>query len=120
MSPRVSLVTAAIASAIVGGGLWIFRWVADAPVAVHWVGLVLLALALAPVGARLVSAVVPLRVLVAIAFPLLVASLVELLRPSSDPGWYGGLLGVVAVVVAVGTLAATAQPAEVESRHRAR
>lgn len=119
MSPRSSLVTAAVASAVIGGGLWIFRWVADASVAVHWVGLVLVALALAPVGARLVSGVVALRVLVAVAFPLLVASMVELLRPASDPGWYGGLLGVVAVVVAVGTLAATAQPPVVESRHRA-
>lgn len=115
MSPRL----AAVASAMIGGGLWIFRWVAEAPVAVHWVGLVLVALALVPVGARLVSGVAPLRVVVAVALPLLVATLVELVRPASDAGGVGALLGVVTVVVAVGAMAATAQPAVAESRHRA-
>jgi hypothetical protein len=114
MSVRV----AAVAAAVLGGALWIFRSLADAPVAVHWVGLVLVAGSLAPVGARLVSGVVPVRVVVAVALPLLVASLVELVRPA-DPGWFDGVLGAVTVVVAVGVLAATAQPAVAESRHRA-
>jgi len=115
----MSLRVAAVVAAMLGGALWIFRWVADGSMAIHWAGLVLVALSLAPVGASLVGAVLPLRVVVAVAFPVLVASLVELLRPGGDPGWYGGVLGVLAVVVAVGALAATTQPVASPSRHRA-
>lgn len=115
----MSLRVAAVAAAVLGGALWIFRWVADAPSTVHWVGLVLISLSLAPVGASLVGSVLPLRVVVAVALPVLVASLVELLRPGADAGWYGGVLGVLTVVLAVGVLAVTAQPAEVVGRRRA-
>lgn len=92
----MSLRLLATAAAVVGGLVWVIRWVSDGPSPLHWVGLVLLGVAVAVIGSGLVRAsAVPLRVVVAVAFPLLVLSLVELLRPQPDSVRFDGVLGVL-------------------------
>ena len=94
---------------IVGGLCWIARWGADLAggspswgAAAHWVGLVLLLVALAAAGTELVGrSVTWLRVLVAVAFPLLVWSVYAVVRGEGDAVALDGLLGVVALVCSV-------------------
>lgn len=95
MTPRLL----ALAAGALGGLLWIARLVVDSPV-LHWAGLALVAVALAFAGAGLVrSSALPLRLVVAIAFPLLVWSVVEVGRPDDD-AWYDAAWGLVALAVA--------------------
>ena len=62
----------------------------------QWVGLVLLAVALAGLGAGLVGrSEVWLQAIVAVAFPLLVWSVLEVLHPAGDPEVIDGVFGVV-------------------------
>lgn len=108
----------ASAAGLLGGLCWVARWVADlvsgdpawGPAA-YVAGLVLLGLALAGVGAGLVSSSAAwLRVIVAVAFPALVWSVYAVVR--GEDGWVtlDGLLGVVAVVLgAIGYAAARRQ-----------
>lgn len=92
---------------VLGGLCWVVGWVADtAGVAsswsdtVHWAGLGLLALALAVVGAGLVSkSALWLRLLVAVAFPLLVWSVYSVVRGDGDAVALEGAIGLLAVVV---------------------
>lgn len=66
-----------------------------------WAGVVLLTFALAVLGAGLVSSsAIWLRVIVAVAFPLLVASVLELMQQSFGRSVVEGSAGVVAVVMA--------------------
>lgn len=115
MTMRVAAATAALA----GGLCWTARWGADLAggspgwgEAAYWVGLVLLGLALAAVGAGLVSAVW-LQGLVGVAFPLLVWSVYAVIRGDGDGIGLDGVLGVVALLAGVAVLVAS-------RRHRAR
>ncbi|GAA1476800.1 hypothetical protein GCM10009623_12460 [Nocardioides aestuarii] len=98
----MSLRVLAAAVGVLGGGCWIARWAAGDPTwgdATHWAGLVLLAVALAVVGAGLVSrSALWLRVIVAIAFPALVWSVYAVVRGSGDAFALDGVVGAVAVV----------------------
>ena len=88
---------------IAGGLCWIARWGADlagsAPswsTAAHWAGLALLLVAVAAGGTGLVGrSVTWLRVLVAVALPLLVWSVYAVVRGEGDAVALDGLLGVV-------------------------
>ena len=91
-------------AAVLGGVVWLARWLMDASLAdgaslaLHWLGVALFALALAGAGAALVSrSAAPLRALVAIAFPLLVWSVAEFFRPGDDAP-FDGLLGLVGLL----------------------
>ncbi len=98
----MSLRVLAAAVGVLGGGCWVARWAAGDPAwgdGAHWAGLVLLAVALAVVGAGLVSrSALWLRVIVAIAFPALVWSVYAVVRGSGDAIALDGVVGAVAVV----------------------
>ena len=94
---------------LVGGLCWIARWGADlagsspsSGTTTRWVGLVLLLVALAAAGTGLVGrGVTWLRVLVAVALPLLVWSVYEVVRGDGGGVALDGLLGVVALTCSV-------------------
>ncbi len=96
----------AAAAGVLGGACWVVRWGADLAGDVpgwadgaHWAGLGLLGIALAGVGAGLVSSsAIWLRVIVAIAFPLLVWSVYSIINGSGDDLRLDGILGVVAIL----------------------
>jgi hypothetical protein len=98
----MSLRVVAAVGGVLGGGCWVARWVAGDPAwgdAAHWAGLGLLALALAVVGAGLVSrSALWLRVIVAVAFPVLVWSVYTVVRGSGDGVGLDGALGAVAML----------------------
>jgi hypothetical protein len=106
----MDLHTLARGSGLVGGLCWLVLLgldrggsaaggVADL---LHGAGLVLLALALAAAGAGLVSGGASwLRAIVAVALPLLVWSVLEVLHPAGDPEVIDGAFGLVMVVVSV-------------------
>lgn len=117
---------------LLGGSCWAARWGADLAGAdpvwaapAYWLGLALLALALATVGAGLVSrSAAWLRVVVAVALPLLVWSLYAVVRGSGESPGLDGVLGVLAAVLAGAALvtsrrsaAATTRPAARGGRH---
>ena len=112
---------------LLGGLCWVVRWVADevgSPPGwggqVQWVGLALLGLALAAVGAGLVSrSALWLRVIVGLAFPLFVWSVYSVLRGSGDDPAFDGVVGLLAVVLSVGVVAArrSAAPVARSGRH---
>lgn len=91
------------ASALLGGTLWILQSLVGTTAGplgqtLHWVGLALVLLAAAVGAADLVTGdVLALRVLVAVAAPLLVWSVVEFFR-SDGSGSYGALWGTLAAV----------------------
>jgi len=95
---------------LLGGLCWVVRWLADAAGttggwsdSLHWAGLGLLLLALAVVGAGLVSrSALWLRLIVAAAFPLLVWSIYSVLRGEGDAIALEGAIGLLAVVIAAG------------------
>lgn len=99
--------------AALGGGLWVLRWLTGGPEVdrspgdvLHWLGLVLLALALAVVGAGLVSrSAVALRALVAVALPLLAWSVLEVVRPDGEAHVFDGVVGAVALAAALVVIA---------------
>jgi len=91
----------ATAFALVGGLCWVVRVFAEHEV-LEWAGFILLGVAAAAAGAALVSSsALPLRIFVAIAFPLLVWSVLELLRDAGVDRSIDGLFGAAAVVTAV-------------------
>ena len=104
-------VLAAVAGAL-GGACWVARWVADLAGDVpgwaggaHWAGLGLLGVALAGVGAGLVSrSALWLRAIVAVAFPLLVWSVYQVVKGTGDDLRLDGILGVVAILGSVAML----------------
>ena len=98
-------VLAALAG-LLGGGCWVARWGADLAGNVpswsdtaYLAGLALVGLALAGVGASLVSrGAVWLRVIVAIAFPLLVWSVYAVVKGDGDAVTLDGVVGAVAIL----------------------
>jgi hypothetical protein len=99
---------------VLGGLLLVVRHVGGAD-ALRWPGLVLLAVALAGSGAALVSSsAVWLRVIVAVAFPVLVWSVVEVLHDSGDDSLVDALVGAA---VALASVVALARPGR--ARHHA-
>ncbi len=104
----MSMRTVTLLCGVVGGVAWLARWVLDligsggaAGDLLYWAGLVLLAVALAGFGAGLVSASATwLRAIVAVAFPLLVWSVLEVTDPGTDVALLDALLGLIVVVTA--------------------
>jgi hypothetical protein len=92
---------------VLGGLCWLALWVADvAGVAagwagtVHGVGLGLLMVALAVVGANLVSrSALWLRLIVAVAFPLLAWSIYSVVQGDGDSVAVDGAAGLLAVIL---------------------
>lgn len=96
----------AAAAGLLGGACWVVRWVAGEGAAwsdaASWTGLALIGVALAVVGAGLVNrSAVWLRVIVAIAFPLLVWSVLSVLRGAGDGRVLDGVVGVLAILLAL-------------------
>jgi hypothetical protein len=102
----MSLRVLALVTGLLGGGCWVARWGTDlagsAPTwtdTVYWVGLGLLGLALACAGGGLVSrSALWLRLIVALAFPLLVWSVYAVVKGDDDAVMLDGVLGTVAIV----------------------
>lgn len=97
----MSLRAVAAAAGLLGGACWVVRWVADPSWAdaAHWVGLGVLGVALAGVGAGLVSSSATwLRVIVAVALPLLVWSVYSVVKGSGDDLGLDGVLGALAML----------------------
>lgn len=123
----MNLTRPASVAAALGGVVWLARWLTDAGPAdgtstsLYGLGVALFALALAGAGAGLVSSSAPpLRVLVAVAFPLLVWSVLEFLRPADDTVFVG-LLGAVGLALGVvGGVRARPEPRERPRRARVR
>jgi zinc transporter ZupT len=116
VSPRVAFALAGL----LGGACWVARaFVAPEPL--RWAGLVLIGLCLAGAGASMVKAAW-LRALVAVAFPVLVWSVVEVFHDSSEvedvhvDAVAGGLMVVIALVVLARSL--RARPARGRSGER--
>lgn len=106
----MDLHTLARGAGLVGGLAWLARFGLDlngsgsgaAADALFWVGAVLLAVALVAAGAALVSSSATwLRAIVGIAFPLLVWSVLEVLRAAGDPEAIDGVFGLVMAAVAL-------------------
>jgi hypothetical protein len=99
----MNLRTLACLAGLAGGLVWVGRaFLGEDPSAVYWVGFGLLAVALAAAGATLVKkGTWWLRLIVAVAFPLLVWSLYAAVRPAGDPLVVDGVAGALAMVVAV-------------------
>lgn len=90
---------------LLGGACWVVRTFADSDL-LRWAGLVLLGLCLMGVGAEMVKAVW-LRALVAVAFPVLVWSVLEVLHDSSsaEDAHVDAVAGGVVALVALAALA---------------
>jgi len=105
---------------VLGGLCWVVRWVADMAGVdaswadpVRWAGLGLLAVALAVVGVSLVSkSALWLRLIVAVAFPVLVWSLFSVIRGDGDAIVLEGAVGLLAVVLSVAVLVVVRRGAE--------
>ena len=84
---------------LLGGLLWVVRFVADLD-ALHWPGLVLLAVAGAGAGAGLVSSSATwLQIIVAVALPVLAWSVLEVLHDAGDPAALDAIAGGAVVLV---------------------
>jgi hypothetical protein len=107
----MSLRAVALGSGVVGGLSWLALLVLDQAGsggsglhdALHWAGLVLLGIAMVGFGASLASSsAIWLRVIVGIAFPALVWSVLEVFHPAGDPevvdGIFGGAVALLSVV----------------------
>ena len=99
---------------VLGGLLWVVRHVGGVD-ELRWPGLVLLAVALAGSGAALVSSSAGwLRLIVAVAFPVLVWSVVEVLHDTGDDSLIDALVGAA---FALAYIVALARPGR--TRHHA-
>lgn len=86
---------------LLGGLCWVIDGFATLAV-LHWIGLVLLGLALAGAGAGLVSTSATwLRLIVGVALPVLAWSVLEVAHDSGDPVRIDAVLGGTAVVIAL-------------------
>ena len=101
--------TVAVATALLGGLCWVVRMVLALSgtddgalyAVLTWGGLVLLAVATAGFGAGLVSSSATwLRAIVAVAVPLLVWSVLEVLHPAADPPVVDGVFALLVLAVA--------------------
>jgi hypothetical protein len=90
---------------LLGGLCWVVRWVlGDGAMgdALQWAGLLLLFVGMFGLGAALVSkGAVWLQVIVGVAFPLLVWSVVEVLHASGDGVMIDAVAGAVIAVACV-------------------
>jgi hypothetical protein len=84
---------------VLGGVCWVVRWVlGDGTMgdALQWAGLLLLFVGMFGLGTALVSkGAVWLQVIVGVAYPLLVWSVVEVLHASGDPVLINAVVGVM-------------------------
>ena len=102
----MNLRTVTMGAGVLGGVCWLLRLVLDLAGldgallgALAWAGLLLLAAGLAGLGAGLVGREPWLQAIVAVAFPLLVWSVLEVLHPAGDPEVIDGVFGVVVAVI---------------------
>jgi len=97
----MTLRSVATAFGLVGGLCWAARAFSDQEV-LEWAGFALLAVAAIAVGATLVkSSAMPLRIFVAIAFPLLALSVWAVARDAAPDRAVDAVFGAVSVVAAV-------------------
>ena len=110
----MNLRTVTMGAGVLGGACWLLRLVLDVAgtddgsfvALLEWAGLVLVGVALGALGAGLVGkSELWLRAIVAVAFPLLVWSVLEVLRPAGNPAVIDGLLGVVVLAICARRLA---------------
>jgi hypothetical protein len=83
---------------LLGGACWVARWVRGGEPAdpLYWAGLALLFVGLFGLGTALVSkGAVWLEVIVGIAFPLLVWSVVEVVHSAGDPVVIDAFVGIL-------------------------
>lgn len=108
--PQPRLLLLARSAGALGGLAWLVRWplgsdgTGAAADTAYWFGLVALAVSLAAYGAALVK-VGWLQAVVALALPVLVWSVLEVLRGDGDGLAVDGVVGLVLLVVAVTGLA---------------
>jgi hypothetical protein len=112
---------------LLGGLCWLVRMLLDlaghgtgGPAdLLHWVGLLLVAVALVGMGAALVSTSATwLRAVVGVAFPLLVWSVLEVLHDAGNPRVVDGLAGLV-LVFSSGLALTRGRPKKEPPRRRA-
>ena len=126
----MNLRTVTMAAGVLGGGCWLARLVLDVAGTdgsdrgglldvLQWAGLVLLGVALAALGAGLVGRELWLRAVVAVAFPLLVWSVLEVLHPVGNPAVVDGLLGVAVLAICARRLTRGADPGHERRAHGA-
>lgn len=109
----------AASSGLLGGLCWVVRWVADLGGVTYVAGLVLLGLALAGVGAGLVSSSATwLRIIVAVAFPALVWSVYAVVRGEDEWVALDGVIGVVATALSVVGLVLARRQSRAAHGHR--
>ena len=97
---------------LLGGACWVARMLLDRIAgggamvdALYWVGLVLVFVALFGLGTMFVSkGEVWLQVIVGVAFPLLVWSLVEVIHSAGDPAVIDAVVGVLIAAAALRVL----------------
>jgi hypothetical protein len=111
---------------LLGGLCWLVRLLLDLAGhgtggladLLHWVGLLLVAVALVGMGAALVSTSGTwLRAVVGVAFPLLVWSVLEVLHEAGNPRVIDGVVGL-AVAVASGVALTRDRPKKEPPRRR--
>jgi hypothetical protein len=97
----MSLRSFATACGLAGGLCWVVRAFSDHEI-LELAGLILIVIASAAAGAALVSSsAVPLRLFVAVAFPLLLWSVLELVRDAGSDRSIDAGFGAAAVVAAL-------------------
>ncbi|WP_193609737.1 hypothetical protein [Nocardioides lijunqiniae] len=106
------LLLVARVAGVLGGLAWVVRHVAGVE-ELRWPGLVLLGVALAGAGAGLVSSSAAwLRLLVAVCFPVLVWSVVEVLHGSAEDSLVDAAAGAaIALTCLVGVVRGGRRPA---------
>ena len=106
----MNLRAVALVSGVAGGLCWSTRLVLHLTEiggtglldALQWAGLALLAVAMVGFGAGLVSSSAAwLRVIVGIAFPALIWSLLEVFRPVADTEVVDGVFGAIVLVLSL-------------------
>jgi hypothetical protein len=95
----MGLRSVATAFGLVGGLCWLLYAFSDQEV-LGWAGFAMLGIAATAAGATLVSGVPALRVFVAVAFPVLLWSVVEVAHDAGTDRSVDGLFGAAAVVAA--------------------
>jgi hypothetical protein len=100
-TPPVHLMLLARVAGVLGGLAWVVRHVGEVE-ELRWPGLALLAVALAAFGAGLVSrSATWLRAIVAVCFPLLVWSVVEVAHGSADDSLVDAVAGGLVALVSL-------------------
>ena len=115
----IALRLLACLGALAGGLAWVLRLVlGDEPVVLFWVGLGLVALALAAAGASLVTkGTWWLRLIVAVALPALVLSLYSGVRTMADAVVVDAVAGGLAMVLGLGFLLFAPRPVRSRGAH---